>query len=113
MLSPEQVLAEIPLQREQHWPDFHPETYCHLCGRPNITSWWVGSAEAWLLAVEDLPRGVNTILCPQCFTSRWESRTGLLVSWEIRLDSETVWSKVRNLMRFWGWSVPDRWKEIG
>ncbi len=26
---------EINAQRDAGWPDFHPEDYCHRCGRPN------------------------------------------------------------------------------
>lgn len=51
--------AEIPRQREQGWPDFHPEDYCHRCGARNPV--WASS---------DWPELVGShagILCPTCF----------------------------------------------
>lgn len=37
-----------------------------------------------------LPRGVVTILCPQCFTEAWEQATGLSVAWELRVHPDTL-----------------------
>jgi hypothetical protein len=55
--------AEIVRQRSLNWPDFHPERYCHLCGRLNIWSWSVDAA-LWEQVTWDLP---VSILCPVCF----------------------------------------------
>lgn len=73
--------ATIPAQREAGWPDFHPEDYCHHCGRPNIV-WWADS-DRWNLAVAGLERGVAAILCPPCFVTRWEQATGLRAVWHL------------------------------
>jgi hypothetical protein len=70
--------AEIARQRELGWPDFHPEDYCHACGRPNVRSWSVDS-DRWNAAVER--RG--TVLCPPCFVARWEQATGMRAHWRL------------------------------
>lgn len=80
----EDATAFIAEQRQKGWLDFHPEDYCHRCGRPNIPSWWVDSEE-WNRAA--LP---HDILCPQCFVAAWTAVTGLTVSWELRLDPSTL-----------------------
>ena len=50
---------EIVRQRSLGWPDFHPEDYCHRCGRPNCL--W--HAPEWPAIV-----GSHAgILCPVCF----------------------------------------------
>lgn len=76
--------AEIPDQRARGWPDFHPETYCHNCGRTNPV-WWIDSA-MW-----DQTRGEDyvTILCPSCFTLAWEKQAGGRIIWELRPDRRT------------------------
>ena len=78
--------AEILRQRENGWPDFHPETFCHHCGHRNAPSWWT-DAEAWNLVTADLPRGVMEILCPSCFANRYQQVTGAHVSWRMVLDT--------------------------
>lgn len=75
---------EIVRQRELGWPDFHPETYCHCCGRRNIT-WWVES-QLWNVAVRKRERNVVDILCPVCFVAEWERQTGTTTVWELRLN---------------------------
>jgi hypothetical protein len=83
----------IAEQRARDWTDFHPETYCHRCGRENI-SWWVNSPE-WNLAIRDETGHPRTgypqseILCVGCFVEAWEQTTGLKVSWELRIDPLT------------------------
>lgn len=68
---------EIQDQRAQGWPDFHPEDYCHRCGRRNFV-WFADSAQ-WNLA-EGGPEG---ILCPTCFTDDHEKATGEACSWRL------------------------------
>ncbi len=55
-------------QRAQGWPDFHPEDFCHRCGRPNI-SWWTDS-DLFNEAIGQ-PDGIDPewrgIICPPCF----------------------------------------------
>lgn len=64
----------IAAQRESGWPDFHPEDYCHRCGRRNIVSWF---APEWL----DLQGESAGILCPVCFADN---------------DPEALWVVVRH-----------------
>lgn len=71
--------TEIIRQRAIGWPDFHPEDFCHECGRRNPV-WWVES-EDWNRA------GDHNILCPPCFTTAWEAATGQRGIWQVRLDS--------------------------
>lgn len=42
------------------WPDFHPETFCHRCGRRNIRAWF---SPEW----PSLVGSHAGILCPVCF----------------------------------------------
>ncbi len=77
-------LAKIAEQRSLGWPDFHPEDFCHRCGLPNLSSWYVNSTE-WQVAVSDVAR----ILCPQCFVALWKEATGFGGTWELRLDPLT------------------------
>ncbi len=77
-------LAKIAEQRSRGWPDFHPEAFCHRCGRPNLWSWYVDDTE-WQVAVSDTAR----ILCPQCFVALWKEMTGFEGTWELRLDPLT------------------------
>jgi hypothetical protein len=53
---------EIGRQRAMGWPDFHPEDFCHRCGRRNPV--WSGDLRDWRIATEQRPRGVLDILCP-------------------------------------------------
>jgi hypothetical protein len=76
--------AEVMEQRAKGWPDFHPETYCHACGRTNPT-WWV-APELWSqIRTDDY---VN-ILCPSCFVVAWEKATGAHIIWQLTPDMET------------------------
>jgi hypothetical protein len=50
---------EIVAQRAKGWPDFHPEAYCHRCGRRNIRAWY---SPEWAV----LTGGFDGILCPVC-----------------------------------------------
>jgi len=78
-LTKEARCRQIEKQRAMGWPDFHPETYCHRCGRPNIPSWSVDSA-LWNQAAEP-----HEILCPICFVTAYEERTGLkdVIHWRL------------------------------
>jgi hypothetical protein len=59
--------AELDAQEVKGWIAFHPETYCHRCGGPNI-SWHVAS-ETWNRVMR--PNGETgrwgEIVCPICF----------------------------------------------
>ena len=77
-VTPERIEEE----RSLGWVNFHPEDFCHRCGRPNI-SWYVDSEE-W-----ELMDDVASILCPQCFVTVWSYKTGFSGSWELRLDPLT------------------------
>ena len=67
------VVVDIPAQRAAGWPDFHPEDYCHRCGRPNLQSWFVAS-DLWNAAMRGPDGAViegyppSEIVCPQCFS---------------------------------------------
>lgn len=69
--------ATIPDQQAQGWPDFHPEAYCHRCGRPNI-GWYADSA-IW----NEVHGGSGPIWCPVCFARAYEEKTGQQVSWRL------------------------------
>lgn len=77
---------EILRQRAMGWPDFHPEDFCHRCGRRNAV-WWVGG-DLWKAAVEGRERGVVDILCPSCFTELFEARSGTRCVWQLRLETQ-------------------------
>jgi hypothetical protein len=72
------TLEEIERQRSLGWPDFHPEDFCHECGRANLSSWAIDS-DRWNLAM-GAPQG---IVCPQCFVEKWEEATGLRAHWRL------------------------------
>lgn len=87
------TLDEIVEQRVKGWTDFHPEDYCHRCGRPNI-NWFVDSA-LWNEAIripdnseigyrirEGFPD--SEITCPQCFVKTYEAETSTCVVWELK-----------------------------
>lgn len=65
--------ADIPAQRAAGWPDFHPEDYCHRCGRRN-PCWF---SPEWV----ELTGGNGGILCPPCFTE---------------YDSDAIWLVARH-----------------
>jgi hypothetical protein len=52
---------QIEEQRAKGWPDFHPETYCHRCGRRNVQS-WTAPSNLWNEAVGS----EGDIICPPC-----------------------------------------------
>jgi len=76
-VTPEDIAA----QRAKGWPDFHPEDFCHRCGRPNIQSWFVASP-LWNAAIRNEDGTVrdgyppSEIICPQCFTQADEAMLG-------------------------------------
>ena len=84
-MSDQLALVEIEKERQLGWVNFHPEDYCHRCGRANLSSWYVDSIE-WNLAVGD---DTHLILCPQCFVAAWNLATGISGTWELRLDPLT------------------------
>ena len=75
-------VAEIDAQRAAGWPDFHPEDYCHECGRRNP----VWSTDLW-----NATRGDDyvTIRCPSCFVFAWERIAGVRICWELRADPQS------------------------
>ncbi len=83
-VSPSVSRQQIEEERRLGWVNFHPEDYCHRCGRPNI-SWYVSNDE-WSLAVDVI---IPLILCPQCFVAAWEAVTGFTGTWELHLDPAT------------------------
>lgn len=96
-MSDDERLSAITAQRDAHpsWPDFHPEDFCHRCGRRNI-SWFVASDlwnEAWTEA--EAEGGYQSVLCPQCFVELWERATGLRMTWELRPDVAVVMAQLR------------------
>lgn len=60
---------EVAEQRAKGWPDFHPEDFCHRCGRRN-PKWF---SPDW----HELPDGHAGILCPACFA--------------ITVDPDAIW----------------------
>lgn len=76
---------EIIRQRALGWPDFHPEDFCHRCGRRNVTSWGA-DAEAWKVATRNRERGTADILCPSCFVVLHEQETGDWSHWHLTLE---------------------------
>lgn len=79
-VTPEQIVE----QRAKGWPNFHPEDFCHRCGRSNIV--WFTNSEFWNVAV---PK-VTEILCPQCFVTAHEDATGRSHAWELIPDALTT-----------------------
>ena len=63
--------SEIVRQRQSGWPDFHPEDFCHICGRRNPV--WSAPAEDWTAVVD----GHGGIFCPSCFAQLYEAATGV------------------------------------
>jgi hypothetical protein len=84
--------ATIPDQRAKNWADWHPETYCHRCGRRNIWSWYADSA-VWNEAEGD----GGGILCPVCFVADHERVTGARTSWRLAPAGKT--DEVGHLVR--------------
>jgi len=75
-VSPDAIVE----QRAKGWPDFHPEAFCHQCGRPNIHSWF---SPEWVA----LAGSHGGILCPVCFAA-------------LDPDPHTIWVLTR-------WQPPD------
>jgi hypothetical protein len=61
-------LDAIAEQRRLNWRDFHPERYCHRCGRLNVWSWSAPSP-LWnpVMRNEDGSERFEGIVCPPCF----------------------------------------------
>lgn len=62
--------SEIVRQRQLGWPDFHPEDFCHICGRRNPV--WSAPPAEWNALVD----GHGGIFCPSCFAQMYESVHG-------------------------------------
>lgn len=91
--------AEIVRQRSLKWPDFHPEDFCHRCGKAFTN--WSASRKDWLTATSKwaAETGREGICCIDCFAEMHEGATGqrsnLVVSfwrgsWEAHGDA-TFW----------------------
>lgn len=83
---------EIARQRKYGWPDFHPEDYCHRCGRRNAC--WYTDRETWLAATTKwaAETGREGICCPPCFAEMYEEATGKGPIWrfEIHRDADEL-----------------------
>jgi len=66
----------------------HPEAFCEMCGRPNIT-WFVDSA-LWNKTVRDKANPLPEILCPVCFVKEYEQRFGEGPAWELKQEVRTL-----------------------
>lgn len=76
---------DITEQRAKGWADWHPEDYCHRCGRRN-PCWWVDS-DRWNPAVHALGLTYTAILCPSCFVEGHEQATGMTCAWYLTPDA--------------------------
>lgn len=85
---------DLEVQRLKRWSDFHPEEFCHRCGKRNV-SWWVDSS-IWNPVMR--PAGVYLrdgeweIICPPCFIEL-AAEYGF-TGWTLRHDHgswELVW----------------------
>lgn len=91
--TPEQIIA----QRAKGWPDFHPETYCHRCGRPNVRAWYA-PGDLWNQVMPD-----DGIVCPQCFAVQAERVLGDVTGWRLtprrrgELDDKELRAKLLDL----------------
>lgn len=63
--------SEIVRQRQLGWPDFHPEDFCHICGRRNSAT-WTAPAVDWNAVID----GHGGIFCPSCWAALYEDATG-------------------------------------
>ncbi|MCU1418689.1 MAG: hypothetical protein JWP32_2863 [Schumannella sp.] len=71
----------IKEQREQGWPDVHPETFCHRCGERNMP--WCANREDWVTATTAwaAETGREGICCPRCFADMFREQTGTDPTW--------------------------------
>lgn len=77
-MNPQRVLpGVIEKQREEGWPDMHPEDYCHICGNENPS--WYCNRQDWLIATKHWAEetGREGICCPTCFLKMYEEATGM------------------------------------
>ena len=76
--------GHIAKQREQGWPDIHPEDYCHGCGARNLP-WFVDAREVWLEATAEwaAETGREGICCLNCFVQMHHDHTGERVIWSL------------------------------
>lgn len=76
--------SDIAVQRAMHWPDFHPEDFCHRCGCPNV-SWYIDSA-VWNKVMRggavDGWGAWQEIICIPCFMELAEAHYGAC-TWRI------------------------------
>lgn len=72
----------IKSQRDQGWPDMHPEDYCHKCGARN-PKWCAASREDWLMATFAwaAETGREGICCVTCFAGMYEEQSGESPVW--------------------------------
>lgn len=73
---------ELAKQRDQGWPDFHPEDFCHRCGMGNIS--WSIDSDRFNLAMGNHDRHEwNGIICILCFVELFQEATGLTCTWSL------------------------------
>ena len=74
--------SEIVRQRRLGWPDFHPEDFCHICGRRNPV--WSAPAADWSEVHGD---GHAGIYCPSCFAVLFAAAVGTdRVCWSFQVE---------------------------
>lgn len=92
--APDWVAAVLPeeivQQRALGWPNFHPEDFCHRCGRRNPT--WYTDAETWMAATAVRARetGREGIFCTSCFVDLHGQQVGEQRGFLWRLSLEDV-----------------------
>lgn len=81
---------EIVRQRQLGWPDFHPEDFCHRCGRRNPV--WYADAALWNegTAGRREETGRDSVLCPSCFVDLHEQQNGKRQGFLWRLSLEDM-----------------------
>lgn len=89
-VAPELILE----QREQGWPDMHPEDFCHRCGDRNMH--WSADPEDWEVATKSWAEatGMEGICCPRCFAEMHLLATGKRIIWTLaayRLDDGEIY----------------------
>lgn len=68
--------SDIVQQRQLGWPDFHPEDFCHVCGRRNPV--WSAPAADWDAVIN----GHGGIFCPSCFADLYDSTQTRPALWQ-------------------------------
>lgn len=76
------TFEEIEEQRAAGWVDFHPEDFCHKCGRRNIS--WCVDSDRFNMAMKVLNgRPRSGIICPVCFVLAHEAAFDVHGTWRL------------------------------